>query len=71
MARQLAARQMWALAETPPNCSNRYCMRESELEADGTPYCIACADLILERWLLICAHPELRDTLAPLFEGTA
>ena len=59
---------MWNINDIPPRCSNRFCMKEAECTEDDVPYCIACADLSLERFVLVSIHPGLRDQLPPLWE---
>lgn len=63
----------WPLAdwppEAPPNCSNRRCMRPSGVAVDGEPYCLACADELLERFVAVSLTPELREQLPQLWES--
>lgn len=60
---------VWGVDDAmPPNCSNRLCMAPAEADWDGEPYCLACADLVLERLAAVDRVPALRDLLPPLFE---
>lgn len=54
----------WAV----PLCTLR-CMRESALTVDGEPYCIECADLLIEREIAVSQNPELVALLPPLTYG--
>lgn len=38
-------------------------------ETDGAPYCLDCADELLQRWAAIELTPALRETLPPLWES--
>lgn len=51
-----------------PLCSLR-CMHESECAVDGEPYCLDCADLVLDRFLAVSIDPDLARTLPALTPG--
>lgn len=58
----------WPL-DSPPNCSNRRCLRPSDLTIDGEPYCISCGDELTERFIAVSLNPDLREQLPPLWES--
>lgn len=56
-------------SDAAPNCSNRRCMRASGVTVDGEPYCLDCADELLERFVAVSLRPDLREQLPQLWES--
>lgn len=60
---------MWEAGEIAPNCSNRFCMASSDVEIDDVPYCLDCADQLLDRFCAVSLRPELREMLPELWRA--
>lgn len=47
-------------------CTRRHCVELAEVLLDGWPYCIACADEEVDRWVAFSLNPELVASLPGL-----
>ena len=56
----------WPL-DNPPCCENRRCMRPADCDIDGQPFCLACADELLQRFIAVSWTPQLREQLPELW----
>ena len=54
--------------ESPPCCSNRACLAPAACTIEDEPFCIECADELVDRLYAIAANPSLREELPPLWE---
>jgi hypothetical protein len=56
----------WEDWERGAGCEVAGCMALADGWLDGTPYCFACAELMLERMAAIELARSLRETLPPI-----
>lgn len=54
------------LLERDYGCAMPHCLRFANCLFDGVPYCLGCADLVLERLMLVSMVPRLRGLLPAL-----
>lgn len=56
------------LAERTIGCYAPHCLALAECLFDGVPYCLDCADLVLDRLVAVQLTPRLRELMPPVFE---